>query len=140
MRNKELKKARDKALCAVYRKALAECTFATMREVARYVCKQPAPRFYIEAEKASILIGRILSNVSLINQNNCTRRLSWELFRRYKAYLAAHPDSKLSRERVLELLVDEPAPEFYIEAQCARKIIYKERKRRKQEWEKTLHV
>ena len=138
MRNKELKEARDKALYAAYRKALGECTFATMRDAAHYVCKQPAPRFFIEAEKASILVGRILANISLINQNNSTRRLTWELFRRYKAYLTEHPDNKLSRERVLELLVDQPAPEFYIDAQRARKIIYKERNRRRQRWGKTL--
>lgn len=136
MKNTDLKKARDKALYAAYKKGLGEGKFATMRDAAKYVCKQPAPRFYIEAEKASILIGRILANVSLINMNSCSRRMAWQLFRSYKAYLAEHPGTKLSRERIMEEIVSEPAPEFYLEPQRTRKILYKERDAVRQKWRK----
>ena len=53
----------------------------------------------------------------------------WQLWHNYKAYLIAHPDNSLSRERILEILVDEPAPEFYITAAGARRIIWEEIKR-----------
>lgn len=118
----------------VFKKGLSEGSFATMRDAARYVCKQPAPRFYIEAEKASILIGRILQGVSLINLNSCSRRMAWQLYRNYKNYLATHPGCGLSRERIMEILVDEPAPEFYLEPQRTRKILYQERRKASRKW------
>lgn len=138
MKNTDLKKERDRALYLAFKKGLGEGKFATMRDAAKYVCRQPAPRFFIEPEKASIIIGRILANVSLINLNASSRRMAWQLYRNYNDYLAAHPDCKLSRGRIMEILVYEPAPEFYLEPQRTRKIIYKERKKARETWEKSL--
>ena len=129
MKNTELKKLRNKALYLAYKDGLEKGCFATMREAAKYVCKHPAPRFFIEAEKASVLVGKILSNVSLINLNTCSRRLVWQLYHNYQDYIAKHPGCKLSRERIMEILVDEPAPEFYLEPQRTRKILYTEFKK-----------
>lgn len=136
MKNMELKRSRDAALYETFKRGLSNGGFATMRDAARYVCKQPAPRFFIEAEKASLLVGRIMSGVSLINMNACSRRMAWHLYRQYMEYLEAHPDNRLSRERVMEILVDRPAPEFYIEQQRARKIIYQERRKARLRWER----
>lgn len=135
MKNTELKKTRDKALYHEFRKGLSEGKFATMGEAAEYVCKQPAPQFFIEPKKASVLVGRIMADVSLINLNSCSRRRAWELYRRYVRYMDEHPGCKLARERVMEILVEEPAPEFYIEAQRAKKILNKERKQARKKWE-----
>ena len=129
---------RNKALYLTFKKGLAEGSFATMRDAAKYVCKHPAPRFYIEAEKASVIIGRILANVSLINLNSCSRRQAWQLYRNYKKYLEEHPGCKLSRERIMEILVEQPAPEFYLEPQRTRKILYSERKKAMEKWEESL--
>lgn len=136
MKNTELKKARDRALYSAFKKGLGEGRFATMRDAAKYVCRQPAPRFFIEAEKASILVGRILANVSLINLNSCSRRMAWQLYRDYRRFLSAHPGCKMSRERIMEILVDNPAPEFYLEPQRTRKILYQERRKERQRWDR----
>ena len=136
MKNTELKRARDAALYAVYKRCLSEGRFARMRDVASAVCKSPAPRFYIEGEKASLLVGRILANESLISLNACSRRLARELYRRYKQYLEEHPGCKLSRERILEEIVEQPAPEFFIEPQRTRKILYIELKKARGQWGK----
>lgn len=53
----------------------------------------------------------------------------WQLWKNYTAYLDAHPGCGLSRERILEILVDEPAPEFYISTDGARRLLYGEIKR-----------
>ena len=105
-----------------------------MRDVAKFVCKQPAPRFFIEGEKASLLVGRILANESLINLNACSRRLAWELYRRYRHFKESHPESRLSREKIMEDIVEQEAPEFYIEPQRARKILYAERRKERGKW------
>lgn len=134
MKDTELKRQRDRALYSVYVEGLEQGRFASMREAGRYASKHRAPRFFIEAEKASILVGRIMARVSLINLNSNSRSLVWELYRRYKEYLALHPGCKLSRERVLEEIVMQEAPEFYLEPQRARKILQKEIKKVRQKW------
>lgn len=134
MKYTELKTARNRALYAAFKKGLSDGSFATMRDAARYVCKQPAPSYYIEAEKASMLVGRILQGVSLINLNSCSRRKAWQLYRNYMKYLEEHPCCKLSRERIMEILVDEQAPEFYLEPQRTRKILYQERRKASRKW------
>ena len=134
MKDTELKRQRDRALYSVYVDGLEHGRFASMREAGRYASKHPAPRFFIEAEKASILVGRIMAKVSLINLNSNSRRLVWQLYYRYRQYLSEHPGCKLSRERVLEEIVMEPAPEFYLEPQRARKILQKEIKKVRQRW------
>lgn len=135
-KNMDLKRARDRDLYLAFRKALVERGFNSMRDAARHVCSSPAPRFYIEPKRASDLVGLILANVSLINLNDSSRRMAWQLYRNYQAWVKEHPDSHLSRERIIEILVDEPAPEFYVGPQMARKIIYKERKKARAKWGK----
>lgn len=136
MKNTSIKKERDQALYAEFKRVLSDrpSNILRERELIRYVCRRHAPRFYMEPERASKLIGRILMDVSLIDLNDCTRRQTWELYRRYTAYLERHPDNKYSRIQIMGLIVEEPAPEFYIETQRARKIIYMERKKRLQKW------
>lgn len=134
MRDTELKRQRDNALYSVYVDGLEHGRFASMREAGRYASKHPAPRYFIEAEKASILVGRIMAKVSLIDLNSNSRRRVWHLYRRYQHFLSEHPGCKLSRERVLEEIVMEPAPEFYLEPQQARKILQREIKKVRLRW------
>ena len=136
MRDTELKRKKAEALYSVYKRCLEEGHFASMREVARYASKQPAPRFFIEAKIASDLVGRISRKVSLINLNSNSRKQVWQLHGMYQKYLAEHPDCQLSRERIMEILVDEPAPEFYITTEGARRLLYGEirKVRRRSGW------
>ena len=55
----------------------------------------------------------------------------WRLHDDYKKYLAEHPGTTLSRERIMEILVDRPAPEFYLSTDGARKMLAMEIKRRR---------
>ena len=134
MRDNELRVLRNQALYETYKKGLEEGRFSSMRDAGRYVCRQPAPRFYISSEVASGIIGKILMHRSLINLNSCYRRRAWRLYDDYCQYLEDHPGCKLSRERILEILVDQPAPEFYIEPQHTRKILQKEIKKIRARW------
>lgn len=126
MRDTELKRKKARALYSVYKKGLEEGRFDSLLGAGRYCALQPAPCFFISAKQASLMLGRIAAKVSLINLNSSQRRMIWQLWRNYQDYLQVHPDNTLSRERVLELLVDEPAPEFYISGEGARKIIWQE--------------
>lgn len=132
MKDTGLRNKKAEALYRVYRRGLSEGRFNSMYEAGAWCAKQPAPCYFISAKAASLLIGRLMSNVSLVDMHSTKRRLTWKLYEDYQQFLAEHPDTKLSRERIMELLVDRPAPEFYITGDYARKILRKEiRKARK---------
>jgi hypothetical protein len=121
MKDVELKRLRDQALYVVYKEGLESGSFNSMRAAAEYVCRHPAPRFFVSAESASALVGNILSGVSLIFLHPAHRRMVWRLFRDYQSYLSDNPGCSLPRLHIMEILVERPAPEFYIEPQAARK-------------------
>lgn len=123
MRDTELKRKKAEALYSVYKKGLQQGRFASLYDAGRIISREPAPCFFISAKRASILVGRIDARISLIDLNDSQRKLVWRLWFNYKKYLAGNPGCGLSRERVLEILVEEPAPEFYISTDGARRIL-----------------
>lgn len=131
MLDTELKYLRDRDLYEVYKDGLQEGRFPSMRDAAEYVCLQPAPRFYVTARTAGCYVGMIESGVSLIGLHSLSRRRAWEIYDRYVHYLAEHPDCREaeSREAVLERIVEEGAPQFYVSAETARKILQSENRR-----------
>lgn len=129
MKDTELKRQRNRDLYLAYIDALRNCHFDSMAKAVKYVIARPAPHFYISASEASNLIGCILSGRSLCLSHLHSRRRIWYLYCEYKEYLKANPDCKLNRERILEILVDRPAPEFYLTMDRAKHIIIEEQKR-----------
>lgn len=129
MRDTELKRKKAEALYSVYKQGLQAGRFASLYDAGRMISREPAPCFYISPKRASLLLGRIKKHISLINLNESQRRMAWQLWFNYQDYIAAHPDNTISRERILELLVDEPAPEFYISTDGARRLLNAERHR-----------
>lgn len=123
MRDTELNRKKAKALYSVYKRGLEEGRFDSLSGAGRFVSRHPAPCFFISSKRASNLMGKIQSHYSLIDLNSSQRRMARRLWANYQQYLLSHPDNKLSRERVMEILVDEPAPEFYITADAARRIL-----------------
>ena len=135
MKDTELTQSQARALYGVYKKGLEEGRFSSLSNAAEWVRRQPAPCFYISSKRASILVGMIQSGVSLLNQGYNMRRMAWQLFRKYKEYRKENPDTDLSRERILELIVDSPAPEFYLSAEAVRHILFNEiKKSREMKW------
>lgn len=136
MRDTELKRKKAEALYTTYKKGLEEGRFNSLFGAGIYCAIQPAPCFYISARQASLLIGRIESGDLLFGLSESQRRQIGQLWHNYRAYLREHPSCALPREQILEILVDEPAPEFYISAEGVRKILRAEIKksRRKYGW------
>ena len=126
MRDNELKQRKRRDLFALYKKGLQEGRFTSMRDAGTILSRHPAPCYYISPEQATLLIGRILDNRSLMDLHASQRRMVWQLYREYKEYLLKHPDTKLSRVRIMNELVDRPAPEFYMTNEAVRRILREE--------------
>lgn len=133
MRDNELKRKKAEALYTAYVKGLEQGKFTSLYDASLCVAHSPAPCFFISAKSASLLIGKIKAGISLINLNDSQRRMAWQLWNNYQLYLNEHPNTTLSRERILEILIDEPAPEFYITTDGARKLLREYIKKRRKE-------
>lgn len=123
MRDIELRREKARALYSVYKRGLENGSFGSLLEAGSFVASQPAPRFYISGRQASLLIGQIQSRISLINLNESQRRMVWRLWFDYTDYMREHEDERISREGALNVLVERPAPEFYISGDGARKVL-----------------
>lgn len=134
MRNTELIRAKERAIYETYKRGLEEGRFSCFRDAGEWVVKQPAPRFFIESRTVSLLVGRIEKDISLLDLHASSRRLVRQIYRNYMEFLQEHPGCKLSRERIMEILVEEPAPEFYITGDAARRIIRKEIRKARERW------
>lgn len=126
MRDNNVKRRKRRDLYSLYKKGLEEGRFSSMREAGVWLSRQPAPCYYISADEAAKLVGRILGNRSLIDVNPSTRRMAWHLYKNYKGYLSSHPNTKRSRISIMNELVDRPAPEFYMTSDAVRRMLREE--------------
>ena len=126
MKDSTLKRRKRQALYALYKKGLEEGKFTSMRDAGRYLCRQPAPCFYISPERASILVGRLIAGNPIDDLHKTQQRMVHKLFMMYKDFLCEHPDTTLSRVSIMNILVDGPAPEFYMTAGAIRKTLREE--------------
>ena len=134
MKDTELKRMRDHDLYRTFTASLRDNTFISTDEAADYARRQPAPQYYISARTASLLIRKIEKRISLLDLNSNSRRRIWHIYSVYREYLKQHPGCTTSRELILEEIVENQAPEFFVSLGRAKHIILYERKeaRRKQ--------
>lgn len=127
MKDVELKAIRDRDLFLCYQKALKEHDFRNQWEAIEYVRKSPAPRFYISSKVCSLLLGKIFAAKKLERMHPLAYKRIKCLEKMYKYYVSGEAAKKgLSRERVCEILVDMPAPEFFVSNVYATRIINRE--------------
>lgn len=126
MRDTELKELRDKDLFLCYQNALRENVFRNQWEAIEYVRKSPAPRFYISSKACSLLLGKMFAGKRLERMHPLAYKRVRHLAELYKNIVSGESGQKgLSRERICEMLVDMPAPEFYVSHLYATRIITK---------------
>lgn len=127
MKDIELKSIRDRDLFLCYQKALKEKDFKNQWEAIEYVRKSPAPRFYISSKVCSLLLGKLFAGQKLEKMHPLAYRRIKHLEKLYRGIVSGEAKYQgLSRERICEMLVDTPAPEFYVSNIYATRIINKE--------------
>lgn len=135
MKDTELKEARDRDLFACYQKALRENNFQDQWEAIEYVRRCPAPRFYISSKVCSLLLGKIFAGKRLERMHPLAYKRLRDLAEKYKSFVRGENGKKgLSRERVCEIIVDMPAPEFYVSHIYATRIITKMMRKHNEEY------
>ena len=97
--------------------------FATQNEVIEYAVKSEAPRFYVTFENARRFVSLLLlkKKLHIVNENKL--EMYKEIYRRYVKQMK--DSNKRYKYLILEKIIDEPAPSFYLEEETFRGIIYK---------------
>lgn len=96
---------------------------ATQEEIIRHAAKSEAPRFYVTFENARRFISLMSrkKKLPLINANKLA--MYKEIYRRYVQRVK--DCSKRYKYIILEQIIEEPAPSFYLDEETFRGIVYR---------------
>ena len=100
----------------------------TENDIIRSIMRNGAPRFYVTYEKASRFVSMIERGKELPLTNPNKVAMYRELHRRYRTFAAEHG---CTGYKILEDIILEPAPSFYMELKTFLDIVYKHYKNRK---------
>ena len=97
--------------------------YATQEEIIRHAVKSKAPRFYVTFENARRFVSLLSrkKKLPLINSNKLA--MYKEIYRRYVQRMK--DDSKRYKYMILEQIIEEPAPSFYLDEDTFRGIVYR---------------
>lgn len=129
MKDTELRQERDRELFSLYNKGLREEHFSNMKEAADWVRNQPAPKFYISSKALVNYIGAMIRGSTPPKMFAQNRKKMKILYGMYMEFIAENPNTNLSRDRICEILVEQPAPMFFICQESCIKAILRERKK-----------
>lgn len=97
--------------------------YATQDEVIKHAVKKKAPRFYVTFENARRFISMLArkKKLPLINSNKLA--MYKEIYRRYMQRMK--DESNRYKYVILEQIIEEPAPSFYLDEDTFRGIVYR---------------
>lgn len=118
---------RDRDLYRAYCRTL-DNTHSPFRlpTVIQQVLKRPAERFYVSEERAAIVITEMMKGKSIASMQVQKRRMYNEIYRRFRRVKRAHP--AMSLQEAITIVVNQPAPEFYLTVGSAIVILHRIRK------------
>ena len=97
--------------------------YATQDEVIKHAVKSKAPRFYVTFENARRFVSLLSrkKKLPLINSNKLS--MYKEIYRRYMKRVKEC--SERYKYIILEQIIEEPAPSFYLDENTFRGIVYR---------------
>lgn len=121
---------RDRELYDIYTFGLENFRFSSLREAADWARNQPASRFFISSKSLVKYFSALASHTPMPAMYPENRRKVQFLYRRYLEWIKDNPEmASLPRYSICELLVDSPAPCFFMGIDSAVKVILRERNR-----------
>ena len=97
--------------------------FITQSEVIEHASRSSAPRFYVTFENARRFVSLLMRGKRLPITNENKVSMYKEIYRRYKARVK--DANARYKYLILESIIEEPAPSFYIDGDTFRGIIYR---------------
>ena len=97
--------------------------YATQDEVIKHAVKSKAPRFYVTFENARRFVSLLSRKKKLPLMNSNKLAMYKEIYRRYAQRVK--DCSKRYKYVILEQIIEEPAPSFYLDENTFRGIVYR---------------
>jgi len=123
MRDMKLRERRDRELFIAYQNALQEHDFVDQRQAVDFVRKNSAPRWFVSKEFCAAVISSWNRGKEFCKMRSNKKRKFQALFEIYNNLKGQFPYSALNHLELCGVIVDMPAPEWYIEHQLASRII-----------------
>lgn len=121
---------RDRDLLEAYQKAIEISDYPfSLTDVLQKTVNMPAKRFYSSTKYACMCIKAMKQGKPVIYQQKEKERMIHEVFSRVQQEEIAHPDVKL--DQLIEIVMDRPAPEFYLKISSAKVIICKAKQKKR---------
>lgn len=116
------------ALMREYEQYISSCEFIFLPEVCRHIVNRPCRRFWVSGIRAAIVIaGMLRTGDKYIRSMRPTKReMFQEIYRRVLIMRRNHPSMSLSK--VVEKVIESPAPKFYLSPDSAKIMICKAKK------------
>lgn len=129
----EYRSERDRDLLNAYRRQIAQSSGPIqLREVMYQVVNSPSSRFWVSPERAMRVISSMDHGNRLNGMIRNKRIMFREIYRRVHQLRTRPHYRQLPLSEVVQIVVEQPAPSFYMTPQSAIVIMHHIRKRRKQ--------
>ena len=122
---------RNRELHRRFMDVLKNSSCLSLRDMYGAAAKKPASRFWVSESRAAIVVGAMMRGRNLDKMYAKRREMFQEIFRRVNDKMQADPS--LCMTHAVDIVVNEPAPEFYLTSESARSIIYRMRQRKKKQ-------
>ena len=118
---------RTRDLLRAYFRHIRSCRHIRMPDIFNHIVEMPAARFWVSSSRAAVVVARILRGDDLNYMRPSKREMFFEIHRRVVELQAHNPD--LTLHRLVEMVVSQTAPKFYLAPASARIMILKARKK-----------
>lgn len=119
----EFTQHRNDDIMRAFRQQLVKAKFIVMPEIFELVAQSPASRFWVSEERAAIVIARMLAGKTLPPMRENKREMFDEIFRRFLLLRKQHPSKSVYE--LVAMVVNQPAPKFYLTARTVGEFIYR---------------
>ena len=110
-------------LMRAYRKKIKEANTIVMPVIFELVSQSPASRFWVSEERAAIVISAMAAGKPMPRMRENEREMFEEIFRRFTILREQHPHKSVYE--LVSLIVNQPAPKFYLTARTVGEFIYR---------------
>lgn len=123
----EYSKERLDDLMRAYDEYISSCGYIRMPEVYGTIVTMPSRRFWVSSIRAALVVSAIIRGEDVLSKMWGTKREMYlEIYNRVMALKAGSPKSSISH--LCEIVVEQPAPKFYLTPGSAKVMVCKYRK------------
>ena len=124
--NSEFKQQSNDDLMRAYHELIKSAQYILMPEIYHKVVDMPTRRFWISEGRAAIVISAMMKGDTLENMGPLKREMYNEIYSRVIKLREKKPDLPIIQ--LVEMVVEQPAPKFYLTPGSAKVLICKIRK------------